>query len=86
MLQSILLFTLIYLPLLVIARLCYKHYQVMQRAKFYLKQGAVKLPGFDTFIIGNIKQLLDYEKLKNQTIAQNLKPMPYIISWLFDKM
>lgn len=31
-------------------------------------------------------QLLEYEKLKKQTIAQNLKPMPYILAYLFDKM
>ena len=42
--------------IIIIAALVYRrHSEVMKRADFYVKQGLVKLAGYDTFFLGNGK-------------------------------
>ena len=41
---------------------CLKHYNAMQRVKFYADQGMSPLPGYDKFFYGNAFQMLNYNK------------------------
>jgi hypothetical protein len=57
----------------------------MRRAKFYENQGMHLLKGYDNFFIGNIKQLIQFDKLKNECEEKGLKPLAPSLLWLLDQ-
>lgn len=57
----------------------------MRRAKFYENQGVHLLDGYDNFFLGNIKQLIQFDKLRGVTAEKGLKPLKPSLLWLLDQ-
>ena len=49
----------------IVALIVYKHFKAMDKVKFYVDQGFKAAPGHDTFVIGNIADILEFEKAES---------------------
>ena len=65
--------------------LFWKYVKAMRKMEFYAKQGVAKLRGSDTFIMGNLWQILQYQKLCRERKAASGKPLDNPIAWLLDQ-
>ena len=43
----------------------YRHVKAVKRVQFYAAQGMTALPGYDSFLLGNAKQIFKYRALRD---------------------
>ena len=64
--------------------LVYNHYKILNTLKFYIDQGAYPMPGYDNFILGNAKGMLEYEAAKAELKGTNKKALKPGLQWSLD--